>query len=280
MCAPSDDLTQAREEDIVVRNACMISRVLEKDGRVAGVEFFDVSSFCFDDSGQARIEPVSDERHTLGADTVILAVGVQPELDFIRGSGIDMNPNGTITVDPVNLTTSVKGVYAAGDAACGPSIVARAVGLGRETAVLVNQYLMGGFPDEDALIIGEDSGIRAETIARPHPPHVVKFAEMFNPEYYGKAARGKTAVSSRISFMERDSGFDAATAVQEAGRCFHCGHCHKCGKCVEDCPGLILGMVEKGPEVLYPDECWHCGNCRISCPNAAISYEFPLYALV
>jgi NAD-dependent dihydropyrimidine dehydrogenase PreA subunit len=130
------------------------------------------------------------------------------------------------------------------------------------------------------LTVSDDAGIRAETIARPHVPHVVKFAEMFNPDYYDKAARNKTAVSGQISFVEKDVGFEASTAVQEAGRCFHCGHCHKCGKCVEDCPGLILAMTEKGPDVIYPDECWHCGNCRISCPNAAISYEFPLYALV
>lgn len=280
MCAPSDDLAQAADEGVTVHNACMASRVLEKDGHVLGVECFDVSGFFFDETGQARIECASDTRHTLGADTVILAVGVQPELGFIKGSGLDLNPSGTIKIDPATMATSLKGVFAAGDAVCGPSIVARAVGLGRETAVAVNEYLMGSLPAEDALIIGEDSGVRAETIARPHVPHVVKFAEMFNPDYYEKAPRGKTEVSPHISFMERDSGFEAGTAVLEAGRCFHCGHCHKCGKCVEDCPGLILGMAEKGPEVLYPDECWHCGNCRISCPNAAISYEFPLYALV
>ena len=49
---------------------------------------------------------------------------------------------------------------------------------------------------------------------------------------------------------------------------------------VEDCPGLILVMTEKGPDVRYADECWHCGNGRTSCPDAAVSHEFPLYTLV
>jgi formate dehydrogenase beta subunit len=108
---------------------------------------------------------------------------------------------------------------------------------------------------------------------------VVTFSEMFNPEYYEKAPRQKGSLSTQISFAERDVGLNGSAAA-EAARCFHCGHCHKCGKCVEDCPGLILVMAERGPEVRYADECWHCGNCRISCPDAAVAYEFPLYTLV
>ena len=280
MCAPSDDLIQAKDEGIAIHNACMASRILEKDGHIAGMEFFEVSSFTFDEAGQARIEPASEKRHTLRADTVILAVGVQPELDFIRGSAIDLNPNGTIKVDPATMATSLEGVFAAGDTAWGPSIVARAVGQGRETAIAINRYLTDSPHDNEVVVIGEDFGIGVEPSARLGLPHVVSFEEIFNPEYYEKAPRKKTAISTRVSFLERDTGFDASSANIEAARCCHCGHCHNCGKCVEDCPGLILVMTEKGPDVLYPDECWHCGNCRISCPDAAISYEFPLYALV
>jgi NADPH-dependent glutamate synthase beta subunit-like oxidoreductase/NAD-dependent dihydropyrimidine dehydrogenase PreA subunit len=280
MCAPSDDLIQARDEGITIHNACMASRVVEKDGHIAGIEFFEVSRFTFDETGQACIEPASDKRHTLRADAVILAVGVQPELDFIKSFGIDLNPNGTIKIDPATMATTRDGVFAAGDTAFGPSIVARAVGQGRETAIAVNQYLTGSPHDDEAMVIGEDSGIRAEPIARLESSHVVGFEELFNLEYYEKAPRKKTAIPTRVSFLERDTGLDASSAGIEAARCFHCGHCHNCGKCVEDCPGLILAMTEKGPDVVYPDECWHCGNCRISCPDAAISYEFPLYTLV
>lgn len=79
---------------------------------------------------------------------------------------------------------------------------------------------------------------------------------------------------------ETDSTEAGDQAPAEAERCFHCGHCRLCGNCVEDCPGYVLSMTDQGPRVEHPEECWHCGNCRISCPSAAVSYEFPISMLV
>lgn len=61
--------------------------------------------------------------------------------------------------------------------------------------------------------------------------------------------------------------------------------CIKCAKCVKDCPAYILELdkkIHKTPRIIqeYKYECWHCGNCRISCPQDAVSFEFPLYTLV
>ncbi len=204
---------------------------------------------------------------------------MKPELGFLKGTGIVLNPNGTIKTDAATLETSAKGVFAAGDVATGPSIVASAVGQGREAALAVHRFLTGVPERNEVLVIGENFQIRTEPVAREGKAHVVTFTEMFNPEYYPKAPRQKSSLSTRIAFAERDAGLNG-TAAAEAERCLHCGHCHKCGKCVEDCPGLILEMGERGPVVRYADECWHCGNCRISCPDAAVSYEFPLYTLV
>ena len=279
MVAPPDDLVQAREEGIRIHASCMASGVLERDGRATGLECVEISGFSFDEAGEARIQAAGGEKKILEADTVILAVGVKPELGFLKGTGIVLNPNGTIKTDAATLATSAKGVFAAGDVATGPSIVASAVGQGREAALAVHRFLTGVPKAQEALVIEENSQIRMEPVAREGKAHVVTFAEIFNPEYYPKAPRQKSSLSTRISFAERDAGLNE-TAVVEAERCLHCGHCHACGKCVEDCPGLILVMEERGPEVRYADECWHCGNCRISCPDAAVSYEFPLYTLV
>ncbi len=280
MCATGDDLNQAKKEGIKIHNSRMVSQIFEENGKLAGVEFYEVSGFSFDERGEAHIVPASSDRHVLAGDTVIIAAGVQPELSFLKDSGIQMNADGTIKIDPATFATSIEKVFAAGDAATGPSIVANAVGQGREAAFAVDRYLRGEKENSEVLVIEDDAQIGSEPLGFPVGPHVVAFGEMFNPEYYEKRSRRDTVLSGSLSFLERDTGLDLSGAPSEADRCFHCGHCHKCGKCVEDCPGLILEMTEKGPQVAYPDECWHCGNCRISCPNSAISYEFPLSTMV
>ncbi|MCE5264364.1 MAG: FAD-dependent oxidoreductase [Deltaproteobacteria bacterium] len=279
MAAPADDLAQAKQEGIIVHNGCMASRILAKEGKVTGVACREIAGFCFDEKGEACVEETGEPEKILTADTVILAAGVKPDLDFVAGEGIALNPNGTLKVDPLTGATSLAGVFAAGDAATGPSIVARAVGQGRTAALAVHRFLTGDPKTEEALTIGSDSQIRSEAATGHGEPHVVCFAEMLNPDYYEKRPRQEGLRSAQISFAERNAGLDGSAAA-EAERCLHCGHCHKCGKCVEDCPGLILVMAERGPEVRYADECWHCGNCRTSCPDSAVSYVFPLYTLV
>jgi NADPH-dependent glutamate synthase beta subunit-like oxidoreductase/NAD-dependent dihydropyrimidine dehydrogenase PreA subunit len=278
MVAPADDLVQAAREGIRIHNGCRVIGLLEKEGKAAGVEYAEIAGFCFDEKGEAKIEADCGAPTVIEADSVIFAVGIKPELAYLDGSGITLNPNGTVKTDPLTGETSLNGVFAAGDAATGPAIAASAVGSGRTAALAADRFFMGSAA-LPVLAITADGCITAEPPAAVPPPHVVTFAEMFNPEYYGKAPRHDGAVAPEISFAERAAGLDGA-AASEAERCFHCGHCSKCGKCVEDCPGLILVMEDRGPAVRFPDECWHCGNCRTSCPDSAVSYEFPLYTLV
>jgi formate dehydrogenase (NADP+) beta subunit len=279
MRAPLDDLVQAEQEGVVIHNSCMISELLEKDGNTAGIRFFDVAGFCFDAKGEAEITATTDKMQTLAAEMVVVAAGLKPELDFLDDSGILLNPDGTIQVNPGTKLTAVDGIFAAGDVVCGPSIVARAVGQGRESAIAVNRFLTG-INVNKLIVLEEDNRLRVMNVSDSNSAHVVCFDEMLNSGYYEKNPRLKSVISPRLSFSERNEGLPESGITREAARCFHCGHCSKCGTCVEDCPGLILAMGDKGPQVAYPEECWHCGNCRISCPNSAISFEFPLTMLV
>jgi len=279
MVAPADDLIQAKIEGIRIHNACNVLRLIERGGRATGVEYQQIEGFCFDERGEAQIGNVCGLPNILSADSVVFAVGIRPELAYLDGSGIALNPNGTVKIDPVTRRTSLPGIYAAGDAATGPSIAASAIGQGREAALAVDSDLRGKNTAEEILSIATSGRIVSKPLAVTGEPHVVKFAEMFNPDYYPKAPRREGAVSVALSFAERNAGL-GIQAAEEASRCLHCGHCDTCGKCVEDCPGHILVMEDKGPVVRYADECWHCGNCRTSCPDAAVSYLFPLYTLV
>ena len=286
MCAPPQEIHKAEAEGIVVHHSTMISSILELEGKTSGIEYFEISSFEFDANCCLSVQPVSGEKKRLEADTVISAVGGEPDLTFIGNSGqFEITPNGALKVNPQTMATSMAKVFAAGDVVAGPSTVAQAIGAGRRAAIAIDRYLSGSrFSESERVAISEAGQVVHEAIADKLTPHVVAYDEILNIHFHEKQLRRETnklpVEKSAHSFKEIDIGFERDTAVIEAGRCLHCGHCTSCGCCVEDCPGLILSMEAQGPQVAYPDECWHCGCCRIACPSGAILYEFPLNMLV
>ena len=282
MCAPPPEIQKAETEGIVVHNSKMIASDLNKDGKTTGIEYYEISSFEFDEECRLAVQPVSGEKKSLEADFVIAAVGAKPDLAFIGDNDkFEFAPDGTLNVDPQTMATSMDKVFACGDVVSGPSTVAQAIGSGRRAAMAINRYLLGAQISEfESVIINEEGRVGAAGTKPKFDPHVVTYDEILNVDYHDKKSRQETAKLSAEeaihSFDEVDKGFEKDKAMTEAGRCLHCGHCTACGCCIEDCPGLILAMNSQGPQVVYPDECWHCGCCRIACPSGAVYYDFPL----
>jgi NADPH-dependent glutamate synthase beta subunit-like oxidoreductase len=90
-----------------------------------------------------EIVDVPGSEFILDVDLVFLAMGfVHVEhTALIKNLGIDVDQRGNIRADG-NYATSVQGVFAAGDAATGASLVVRAIWHGREAAKACNNYLM------------------------------------------------------------------------------------------------------------------------------------------
>ena len=65
----------------------------------------------------AKLELALGGGKTLTADTIVCATGVSPNVEFLDGSGVDIDAG--VLVDE-HLETSVAGIYAAGDVAQGP----------------------------------------------------------------------------------------------------------------------------------------------------------------
>ncbi|WP_371597452.1 glutamate synthase subunit beta [Streptomyces sp. NBC_00564] len=90
--------------------------------------------------------PVPGSARTLPADLVLLALGFSgPDRHdgLIDQLGIALDPRGTITRD-AEFATNVPGVYAAGDAARGQSLIVWAIAEGRAVAAAVDRRLTGG----------------------------------------------------------------------------------------------------------------------------------------
>jgi len=281
MRATAEDVRQGEDEGITVHNSTAVTRIT--GGPATGVEIAGVSEFSFDADGKVALRLRSDRRERLDADTVIAAIGLEPDVAALDPQNrIRRTNRGTIAIDPTTMATSLERVFAAGDMVTGPGTVAQAVGSGRLAAVAINNAFLGLRPEQGLRIaINDDDELSLKTFAETTTPHVVTLAEMLNRDRFVKKDRQPTAQlrgqSSIASFDERDRGLASRDQARtEAERCFNCGRCQSCGNCVEDCPGYVLVMTDAGPRVAHPEECWHCGNCRISCPSGAIEYEFPV----
>jgi len=97
-----------------------------------------------DDKGAYRMVDVPDSSFELRADLVILAMGFEHVVHegLANALGVNYSPRGNIHVD-ANHMTSVDGIFAAGDAKRGASLVVWAIQEGRENARAIDAYLRG-----------------------------------------------------------------------------------------------------------------------------------------
>lgn len=286
MKAPPWLIDQAEREGVIIHPSQAIQRILSKEGTVFGVESIDISSYEVDKEGNLITSTIGGTLHFLPADIVIMAIGQVPDLDFLKDTkDIKFTSKGTIEVNSFTLKTGNTRVFAAGDVVTGSSSVAQAIRLGRHAAFSIDSYLRGYNLHEIKNVCINSTGnicvnIESEKNRKKGYPHIVKFEELMNLEYFEKKDRieRKTlSISEAVNtFDEVDQGLSREEAMVEAARCFHCGRCFGCGMCVEICPGDILKMVDEHPEVFYPEECSHCGSCLIDCPASAISFHIPL----
>ncbi|MBV9101491.1 MAG: FAD-dependent oxidoreductase, partial [Candidatus Dormibacteraeota bacterium] len=80
---------------------------------------------------------------TIDADLVLLAIGFDgPEPGLLDAFGLHRDGRGNVRVNE-DLSTSVDGVFAAGDAVRGASLIVWAIADGRAAARTCDRHLMG-----------------------------------------------------------------------------------------------------------------------------------------
>ncbi len=96
-----------------------------------------------DINGRQVFEEVPGSDFSLDVDLVILAMGFTGIVHgkLIYELGVQLSSSGTIAVDD-RYMSSVPGVFAAGDAVTGPSLVVRAIWQGRQAAQCLHEAVM------------------------------------------------------------------------------------------------------------------------------------------
>jgi dihydropyrimidine dehydrogenase (NAD+) subunit PreT len=140
MPAFAHEVAEARDEDVHFQWLANPTRVLGTT-RVTGVECVEMRLGGLDASGRRRPEPVPGSEFVIPADTVIKAIGQRPRselADWLPGLRYDA---GRIAADPQTGATGAPGVFAAGDAIAGGSIVVQAVRTAKLAAQGIDAFL-------------------------------------------------------------------------------------------------------------------------------------------
>ena len=143
-----------------------------EDGKVVRVHGRSVTG-----TSSRDLQPVPGSEFTEDADVVLLAIGFShPEHEgLVTQLGVDLDRRGNVKAGA--YATSVEGVFAAGDARMGQSLVVWAIAEGRKCARVVDRYLIGLRSSEEPL--------EHEEALEPHT------GELEMPsDAYGNAANG------------------------------------------------------------------------------------------
>ncbi|MBF2078847.1 MAG: glutamate synthase small subunit [Synechococcales cyanobacterium T60_A2020_003] len=115
----------------------------DESGHVKAVHTVEVQ-WDRDDSGRFIPNPIPGTEKVLPAQLVLLAMGfLGPEQPLLDALGVEKDARSNIKADEGSYTTSIPGVFAAGDCRRGQSLVVWAFNEGRGAARECDRYLMG-----------------------------------------------------------------------------------------------------------------------------------------
>ena len=243
MPAAKDEIAEAREEGVVIKNCWGPKEVLVENGKVCGI----VLKQCvqvFDKNG--RFAPVYDENETktVECDNVLLSIGQAAVWgDLLKDTKAVIRRNGTLEADPVTLQTAEEDIFVGGDVRYGAKFAIDAIADGREGMVSIHRYVHPG----QSLTIGRD---------------LRQFIELdrddIRVDSYDTAQRQAPGMKPGEAAKTYDDLRLALTEEQvraEANRCLKCGattvdvnRCIGCGLCTTRCEFDAIRLERDMPQ--------------------------------
>ena len=214
MPAQLEEIRAAEEEGIEIRLLTAPTRIEGTNGRVRAVVCQQMSLGEFDATGRKRPLPIAGAECRLDVDTVIVAIGQQPDARFLamdQSGNVTVAPNGRITAHPRETVRNGGAlVFAGGDAVTGPWTVIGAIAAGRRAAEEI------------------DAALRARGAEPPSPRPA--WPEVSIPQTLDdkvderpRALAGEEPPSARAGdFREVGLGLTREQADAESRRCLRC----------------------------------------------------------
>ena len=292
-----EEFEEAQREGIVFHPQRGPKRFIGDNGKVKAIEFIGVKR-TYDESGRFNPEYDPGYSEVFETDSIILAIGQQTDLSFIKPvDGIELTPGKLIKIHPETLATTASGIFAGGDVAFGPRNIIDAVANGKRAALSIDEHLRGIKPETFYNLSIEKIPTR-------------RFTRPEDFEQFERQAPPSIDLNRRTGISEVEVGYTEEQARTQAERCLACHiqtiydaeKCVMCNRCVDICPEYCLKLVplaaldvdeatkgklleqynidpfQPASAMLKDDEtCIRCGLCAVRCPTDAMTMEVFYY---
>ncbi|MBU1183515.1 MAG: FAD-dependent oxidoreductase [Proteobacteria bacterium] len=236
MPAYPEEVNGALSEGVKIHFLTAPLGIRGEGGRVTGFECIRTELGPPDESGRRRPVPVEGSEFVIECDTLIPAIGQQPDVDWAaKNTVVEISKRKTIVVNPHTMQTNILDVFGGGDAVSGPATVIEAVAAGRRAAEAIHSY-----------IIGEDMESYAKGLAAREPLGQNWLEISKTTSKIERASLPHLdALESATSFAEVALGFGEEQAQKEAARCVNCGGCCECKLCESACEAKAVNHSMK-----------------------------------
>ena len=193
---------------------------VDEKGRLKTLSCYKMQLGEPDASGRRRPVKVEGSEFEIELDYILAAIGQKTNVNFLNDinensdSKLVVNKWGDIDSEKKTLRTSIKNIFAAGDAVTGPATLIEAIAQGRKAARSCHQYLT------NQPIVGEPF----EFISKRD-----NFEKQIQDDYkgkFGEQIREEMPTlhpEKRKNFSEVELGYTHEQAIQETLRCLECG---------------------------------------------------------
>ena len=241
MPASAEEVREAVEDGVFVRNGWGPEEVLTRDGKVMGIRLKKCLS-VLDETG--KFAPVYDEKETvtLECDRVIFAIGQKTVWgSLLEGEGVEFN-GPAVAADPLTFQTGQPDIFVGGDVYTGPGFAIDAIAAGHCAAESLHRYVQNGH-----MTIGRNRW---------------EFNELdknnIRVESYDNSSRQMEGTDNSVpgkSFRDAHLTLTEEQVKKETARCLGCGativdenKCIGCGICTTKCEFDAITLHRDHPE--------------------------------
>jgi putative selenate reductase len=277
--ADQGEIKAVLEEGIEIIELAAPEKIIQKDGQVKALLCSKMELKGVDSRGRPFPVKVKDSEFEILCDTIIPAIGQNPDIDFATSD--------LLTADTKTYMTKLDNVFIGGDALHGASTAINAIADGRKAAEQIIKQSKIVFSIRKT---GNGKNLTKKELI------IKRSKRLFAPELK------ELPLDDRRNFRLISETLDGPTIIKEASRCLYCDEI--CNICTTVCPnfanysyeitpvryklqsaaildnGMIKIQSDKVFEVKQKYQilnianfCNECGNCNTFCPTGYAPYK-------